>query len=105
MPSDGDLPADQGPAIVDPHNLPALYVDWFVTGGMFEGVVNVTLGSIDHSLKKSDDELARIVIATRLRFSRDFGLRLHMMLGRILGLSPDEEAPKPQPSPPKNLVN
>lgn len=107
MPADEKLPAAQGPEIVDPANPPALYVDWVVTGGVYEGVVNVTLGSIDHSLKKSDDELARVVIASRLRFSRDFGVRIHTVLGRILGLptATTEQPPEPSPALPKNMIN
>ena len=108
MPADEELPvASQRIEVVDPHNPPAVFVDWIVTGGSNEGVINVTLGSIDHSLKMNDSDLPRIVIASRLRFSQEFGVRLHAMLGRILGLPPvaDEQAPEPAPVIPKNMVN
>jgi hypothetical protein len=107
MSDEKELPvAAQRPVIVDPFNAPPLFVDWVVTAGMFENVVNVTLGSIDHSMKRDDAEMAQIVIATRLRLSREFAIRLHESLGRILGLQapPDDNAP-PAPNPPKNMFN
>ena len=102
-----DLPAGppaQLPEIVDPTNAPITFVDWFITGGVHEGVVNVALGTIDHSLKKPEDPLARVVVASRLRFSRDFAARLHTVLGNMLSDNPKANAPGQEPpTPPKNL--
>jgi len=99
-------PAPQRPEIVDSHNAPVIFVDWLVTGGMFNDVINVTLGAVDHSLKRSDEDLARVMIGARLRFSRAFGLGLHRALGDILGLEPrKDETGQAPPSPPKNLIN
>ena len=47
------LPPAQRPEVVDPHDAPVIFVDWIVTGGIFENVVNVTLGAADHSIKRT----------------------------------------------------
>jgi hypothetical protein len=97
-------PPAQLPEIVDPTNVPVAFVDWFITGGEHEGVVNVALGTIDHSLKKPEDPLARVLVASRLRFSRDFAIRLHTVLGNILSDNPKGHDPgQGPPAPPKNL--
>ena len=96
------------PEIVDPNNAPVIYVDWVVTGGVFERVVNLTLGTVDHALKKSEDDLAKVIVAARIRCSDQFALRLHRTLGDILGIarSPDaKQAEETPPSPPRNLIN
>jgi hypothetical protein len=96
----------QRPEIVDPHNVQAVFVDWFITGGTFEGVINVALGTIDHSMKKSNEEPARIVVASRLRLTRDFASRLHAVLGDVLGIPPPEGTEPPPPvMPPRNTIN
>jgi hypothetical protein len=98
-------PPAQLPEIVDPNNVPIIFADWFITGGLYEGVVNLSLGTIDHSLKKPEDELARVVVASRLRLSRDFAARLHKVLGNMLSDNPrDGGDPGEEPTtPPKNL--
>jgi hypothetical protein len=99
--------ATKHPDIVDPHNVPALFVDWIVTGGSLENVVNVTLGTIDHSFAHSGDP-ARIMVTSRLRFSREFAARLYRSLGEILGLPPppsSEQGPEEPRPPPRNLIN
>jgi len=97
----------QLPDIVDPLNVQALFVDWIVTGGMHENVVNLTLGVIDHALKRSEQDLARVVIASRLRCSREFALRLHTFLGTLLGVTspPQEDRNEPPPTPPAVRLN
>ncbi|MGU3493368.1 hypothetical protein ACLBXM_04930 [Xanthobacteraceae bacterium A53D] len=90
--------------VVDPLEIPPLFTDWLVTGGVNEGVVNVTLGAIDHSMRRTDDELARVMVVGRLRMSAGFAERLHRFLGDILGKSEEGVAP-PTQSPPKNLIN
>ena len=65
----------QLPDIVDPLDIQTLFIDWIVTGGMHENVVNLTLGVIDHALKRSEQDLARVVVASRLRCSREFAQR------------------------------
>jgi hypothetical protein len=104
--SDKDSPPTKRPDIVDPHSVQSVFVDWIVTGGMFENVINVTLGTIDHSMKRTDADMARVVVASRLRCSREFGLRLYIALGNILGLPPASGvAPQDSPKPPSNLIN
>jgi len=98
--SDGDeLPTVPKPAIVDAHNVDILYVDWIVTGGKNLGVVNLSLGTIDHSLVRDPADIARIVLATNLRMPVDFAARLHAYLGEILHGQPSA------PTPPKNTMN
>jgi len=92
----------QLPEVVDPRDIQTLFVDWIVTGGVHENVVNLTLGVIDHALKRSEDDLARVVVASRLRCSRDFAVRLHAFLGTLLGVTPppQEDRNEPSPTPP-----
>jgi len=104
MTTKDDLPAAQTPPVVDPHNIQTVFVDWIVTGGMFENVVNITLGTIDHSLKNNPGDMPRVVCAAHLRMSRDFAERLHAALGSAI--HPDQGQPNPpQTPPPKNKLN
>ena len=100
-----DLPTNPTPEIVDPSNVPVTFIDWIITAGEFEGVVNVVFGTIDHALKKPEDPLARVIVASRLRLSRDFATRIHAALGNILGITPDNQSSQAPPVPPKNLIN
>ena len=84
------------PEIVDPHQVPVTYVDWFVTGGVNNGVVNLVLGTLDHTFAQNPGELARVVVGTRLRLSLDFASRLHKGLGDLL---------QPGAQPQKNKFN
>jgi hypothetical protein len=94
------------PQIVDPHNVQAVFVDWIVTGGTFEGSLNLSLGTIDHSMKPADEDLARVVVASHLRMTTEFALRLHAALGNLLGIAPAEGfTPPPEPQAPKNTLN
>src|SRR5947209_4369728 len=98
----------KAPEVVDPFNAPVLFVDWIVTGGISENVVNMTLGTVDHSLRRSDDELARVLVATRLRCSREFALRLYHALGSLIGVQPqpaDAGQNQAPPRTPSNLIN
>jgi hypothetical protein len=99
-------PPVQMPDIVDPANVPIIFVDYFITGGEHEGVINVVLGTIDHALKKPEDPLARVLVASRLRLTVGFAGRLHTILGNVLGITPPGDGP-PQgtPMPPKNQIN
>ncbi len=105
MSSKEDLPSPQRPEIVDPLNCQVAFTDWIVTAGFYENVVNITFGAIDHALPGSNG-MPRIVITSRLRFSRDVGVRLHDMLGNILGIVPENAPSTPEPAPvPKNKLN
>jgi len=97
----------QLPDIVDPLDIQTLFIDWIVTGGMHENVVNLTLGVIDHALKRSEQDLARVVVASRLRCSREFAQRLHAFLGTLLGVAPppQEDRNEPPPTPPAVTLN
>ena len=95
----------QGPEIVDPHHVQTLFVDWIVTRGTLAGVMNITLGTLDHSMRKLEAELPRVVVATRLRFSHEFALLLHRAIGEVLGLPPQTPGNEPPPKPPTNLIN
>ena len=103
-----EVPAnDQGPRVVDPHHVETLFIDWLVTAGLFENVVNLTLGVIDYSSRIRPDEAPNAVVASRLRFSREFAIRLHAMLGDVLGLPPPagQETPREPQKPPRNMIN
>jgi len=104
-----ELPAGtpaQLPEIVDPHNVPVTFVDWFITAGEYEGVFNVAFGTIDHALKRPEDPLARVIVASRLRLSREFAIRMHKMLGDMLGINPQGgKSGEGPPSPPANRIH
>lgn len=87
--------------IIDPRGVHDLFVDWIVTIGAFEDVVNLTLASVDYGVRKSSEKVDRTVVAARLRFSKPFAARLHAALGNVLGLNAGEQAA----SPPKNMIN
>jgi hypothetical protein len=87
-----ELPAaPERPEIVDPNNIPIVFTDWFITGGQNEGVINVALGAIDHSLNLPGAKFGRVVVTSRLRLTKEFAARLHKVLGDILGEQQDPE--------------
>ena len=86
----------QRPEVVDPNNVPVIFVDWIVTVGVFENVVNLTLGSIDSSMKKTNDDIPRIIVNARLRCTTEFIHRLATNLTEIL---PKDGQTQPPPSP------
>ncbi len=100
--SEKELIAPERFKIVDPHNINTVFVDWVVTSGEFEGVVNITLGTVDHSLREGSDDLPRIVVSSRLRLSKGFAERLYAALGNSLGRNEEVQT---QQTPPKNQIN
>lgn len=108
MSDEGSVITHKDPDIVDPANVPVVFVDYVITAGHHEGVMNVALGTIDHSRKAPEEELAKVVVAARMRFSREFALRLYIMLGDFLGFPRPVLDTGPQPPPPvpqKNMLN
>jgi hypothetical protein len=89
---------------VDPHSLPIVFVDWIITGGMHNNVVNVTLGTLDHSQERTPDDMPKAVVAAQLRFTRTFAEGLHRMLSDLLAVQTSEPAQQ-NPAPPKNRIN
>lgn len=105
MSSERELPSPQRPEVVDPLHCQIIFTDWIETAGCFENVVNISFGAIDHAIPGSNG-IPRVVVTDRLRFSRDVGVRLHAMLGTILGINPENAPSEPEPSPiPKNKLN
>jgi hypothetical protein len=100
-------PTTERPEIVDPGNVPVVFTDWVITGGTYAGVVNLALGAIDHSLKRSPEEPARVIVSARLRCSNQFALTLYNALGTILGLpKPSNALEESDPKhPPKNVIH
>lgn len=100
-----NLPIPEQPEIVDPLNCQVAFIDWIVTSGHLENVVNVTFGTIDHAIRGSNG-LPRVVVTSRLRFSREMGIRIHRALGNALGVSPEGEPGVSEPAPvPRNQLN
>ena len=96
----------QLPEVVDPSNVPVTFVDWLITAGEHEGIINVSFGVIDHALKKPEDPLARVMVASRLRLSRAFATRMHLMLGDLLGINPQsDKSGEGPPTPPRNVIH
>lgn len=69
---------------VDPYNAPPLFVDWIMTGGTFEGVLNLSLGSVDHTFRDEESDLPRVAVLARLRMSIEFAERLQAALGDLV---------------------
>ena len=82
--------------IIDPHNVPTVLVDWLVTGGIHDGVVNLTLGTVDHSLTQNT-RAPKVAVCARLRLPSDVAERLHNWLGAALGKQPVEDPPPEMP--------
>ena len=101
--SDESTEGRKRPEIVEPTDVPVRYVDWIVTGGEYDGVVNVVLGTLDHTMAQSPDDLACVVVATKLRMSKPFAQRLHRALGDLLGEV--SSAPAPPQTPPQNRMH
>jgi hypothetical protein len=103
--SERDLPAPESCETVDPFDCQITFADWIATAGCYEDVVNVTLGALDHAIPGKNG-LPRVLVTSRLRFSRDFGRKLHALLGDILGINPESPPSPPEPAPvPKNKLN
>lgn len=79
--------------IVDSDEVPVTFVDWFITHGEVAGVVNLTLGTLDTSLRATSDDPYRVLVGARLRMGRDFAQRLHSLLGEILNPSEEDGSP------------
>ncbi|MGC2786062.1 MAG: hypothetical protein WA397_19975 [Roseiarcus sp.] len=106
MSSEEDLSlTQQRPEVVDSLNCQFTFTDWIVTAGCHENIVNITLGTIDHAVPGSNG-LPRIAVASRLRFSRETGVRLYELLGNIIGVAQESPPSEPDPTPvPKNKLN
>ena len=106
MSSKEDLPiTQQRPEVVDPLNCQTTFIDWIVTAGCHDNIMNITFGTIDHTILGGNG-LPRIVTTSRLRFSRETGIRLHELLGNILGVAQESPPSEPDPTPvPKNKLN
>ena len=76
------------PVVSDPHHVPTVFVDWIVGGGVIEGVLHVTLGTVDYSSRPRTGEAPQVTVATKMRMSRDFAANLHAMLGEMLSARP-----------------
>ena len=96
-----NLPVQEQPEIVDPLNCATVFTEWIITSGNIENVINVTLGTIDHAIRGSN-ELPRVIVTSRLRFSREMGVRIH----RALGITPEGAPSGSEPPPvPRNQIN
>lgn len=102
---DDDAPEQPAPIIVEPEGSSIAYADWIVTGGSFEGVVNLSLGTVDYALRGNADEPFRVVVCANLRMSTAFATRLHAALGHILGVVPAADEPGPATTPPGTMIN
>jgi hypothetical protein len=109
MSDESNAPATpQSPEIVEPSPVPIVFTDWIISAGAHDGIVNIALGTIDHSRKRSEEELARVVVASRMRFSREFAYRPYILLGDFLGFPRPEAEGGTQPPPPtpqKGMLN
>jgi len=105
MSGEDNLPlAAQRPEIIDPHDIRVVFVDWIVTAGVFENALNVTLGTVEHSVVQDEAVHTAVLVASRLRMSRETATRFYHVLGAVLGLE-GARPPQAPPSPPKNVIN
>lgn len=72
------------PVVSDPHDVPIVFVDWILVGGVYENVLHLTLGTIDYSARPSADDAGRVTVAAQMRMSREFAMRLHDALGDMI---------------------
>lgn len=91
--SGSEEPPAKAPKVVVASGVNVTFVDWIITGGHYEGVVNLALGTIEHSLKDPDDEMAHVMITSRLRMTIPFAARLHAVLGDMLQGAYENAAP------------
>lgn len=62
-----------------------VFVDWFLSAGQTEGIVNLSLGTLDPTPSVDGGQAgARIFVASKLRMSVGFAERLHKLLGDML---------------------
>ena len=103
--SEAETPVQKRPEFVDRNNVPIVFVDYIVTGGEWEGLLNVVLGSVDHTYVHEEDDVPQVVVAARLRMTRKFATALHSALDGLLGLNDTDELKPPNETPPPNLIN
>jgi hypothetical protein len=89
--------------IVDPHNVPVSFIDWAIDGVCIDNVVSVSLGTVDRAIRGANGA-PRVIVAARLRMSRDQAVRLHEWLSGILNPPSAPGAPEPPPVP-RNQIN
>ena len=96
--SDETSESPKNPRVINPHNVKSQFVDWIISGGEFENVVNLTLGTADYDDAARDP---RIEVAVRIRCTKQFLGRLHTFLGNVLEPTGEQAYRKP----PENLIN
>lgn len=80
--------SNRRPIVSDPHNVHFAFVDWIIAGGVFENVLHLTLGTVDYSSRPVAGDTPQVTVASQLRMSRDFAMRLHAALGEMIKDSP-----------------
>ena len=96
-------PTPQQFEIVDPHHVPVTFTDWAIDGICVENIVSVSLGTVDRAIRGANGA-PRVIVAARLRMSRDQAVRLNEWLGSILNPPSAPSAPQPPPVP-RNQIN
>lgn len=86
-----EVTSPKRPIVSDPHNVSFAFVDWIIAGGVFENVLHLTLGTVDYSSRPLAGDAARVTVASQLRMSRDFAMRLHAALGEMIKDSAPEK--------------
>ncbi|UFS67751.1 hypothetical protein LO749_16805 [Paracoccus denitrificans] len=80
-----DPPAAPPAKLIDDGTVRPTYVDWFLSAGQAEGIVNLSLGTYDPTLTLEDGvPHARAYATAKLRMSIPFARRFHDVLGAIL---------------------
>ncbi|MBT0780581.1 hypothetical protein [Paracoccus sp. pheM1] len=80
-----DLPAAPPAKVIDDGTVRPTYVDWFLSAGQAEGIVNLSLGTYDPTLTLEDGvPHAKAYAGVKLRMSLPFARRFHDVLGAIL---------------------
>ncbi|MEO1102353.1 MAG: hypothetical protein AAFW98_01260 [Pseudomonadota bacterium] len=102
-PSGEELPGRaKGLDVVEATEVPVLFVDWIVTAGEYDGVINITFGTVDHT-HTAHDGAARVLVASKLRMSRPFAE--HLLRWLLSAPKDDEEAPEAPQNPPPNKLH
>lgn len=71
--------------IIDLDNKPPVYVDWFISAGQAEGIINISLGTYDPTLITEEGyETSKVFTACKVRMTIPFAKRFRDLLHAIV---------------------
>jgi len=70
--------------VIDPKLVDTKFVDWLVTCGQIENVLNITFGVINQPIKGDSSDGLHVEVASKLRMTLDMAERVHAVIGNVL---------------------